>query len=130
MRGRPFTGAHVARLAGDRRRYGRRFVSLPIPDGNRAIKAWRNAEFLVQLYDDDGHPRLSVNRTRLAPNRQDWADGITWDELQQIKTDVGYAELWAIEIYPPDNQTINDANLRHLWLLEEPPAQGWRFTPG
>ena len=31
-----------------------------------------------------------------------------------------------LEIYPPDDQVIDVANMRHLWLLDEAPAYAWR----
>ncbi len=85
---------------------------------------WRSREFLVQLFADNGHVRMTVNRTH-KPNGKDWAEGITWDELQRLKTEVGYGDRWAVEVYPPDEEVINDANMRHLWLLKETPDYGW-----
>lgn len=53
----------------------------------------------------------------LKVRRRDGRDGITWDVLQRIKNDmVGRDEL-AIEIFPPADQVVNDANIRHLWIV-------------
>lgn len=114
---------------------GTAFVEVPIsewPQGakNPPIKIWRNRNFIAQLYRDRNHLRLSVNRTAAKGFRSDgspkWKEGITWDELQQIKSDVGFGHCWAVECYPPDDKVINVANLRHLWLLESPPDYGWK----
>ena len=95
----------------------------------RSIKAWRNKHFLVQLFEDSGTLRLSVNRTDVKGFRSDnspvWKDGISWDELQDIKTQVGYGDRWAVELFPPNSEVVNVSNMRHLWLLPEPPAFGW-----
>lgn len=90
-----------------------------------AFEVWRSRDFLVQLFRDGDHVRITVNRTH-SPNGLDWADGITWDELQQIKAEIGRGDAWAVELYPPDEHVIDVANMRHLWLLDEAPAYGWR----
>ena len=92
-------------------------------------KVWRSRRFLAQLYvESAGILRLSVNRTS-TPDGNRWADGITWDELQAVKGQCGFADAWAVEIYPPADCVVNVANVRHLWLLPEPPAFAWRQPP-
>ena len=93
------------------------------------LSVWRNNRFLVQVYDapPPAFVRLSVNRTLVKGDR--WADGITWDELQEIKSQMGYGKNDAIEIYPPDVDVVNVANIRHLWVLREPISFAWRSTP-
>lgn len=119
------------RLREENRKWGRRFISLDITGttndtpNSLLIAAWRNKDWLAQLFYERGHHRLTVCRAALAPNRQRWADGITWDELMMVKRCVGYEHRWAVEIYPPDEHIINVANMRHLWLIEEPPY-GWK----
>ena len=88
------------------------------------ISAWQSKDFFVQLVLDDGTPRMSVNKIKRKANG-DWKDGITWDELQAIKSAIGYGETWACEVYPPNSAIINVANIRHLWLLPEAPLFAW-----
>ena len=94
-------------------------------DGVSRIAVWRSRDFLVQIADEHGHIRLSVSRTSICREKGDWHDGITWDELMQIKSDVGMGGDWAIEIFPPDNDVVNVANIRHLWITKERPPQAW-----
>lgn len=42
---------------------------------------------------------------------------ITWDELQAIKNEVWGPAARAIEVYPAAEDVVNNAPLRHLWLL-------------
>jgi len=85
---------------------------------------WRSKDFLVQIHDERGSAdRMSVCRTEVSG--ESWKDGITWDELQRLKSECGRRDRWAVEIYPPENDTVNVANMRHLWLLDCPPAYGW-----
>lgn len=86
------------------------------------IDVFVNSDFLVQVYNEDGQVRLSINRTQNINGR--WVDGITWDELQAIKNAVGFADKCAIEIYPPVKDVVNVANIRHLWIFE--PSFMWR----
>ena len=90
------------------------------------ISVWLSRDFMVQIFQEEGGViRLSINRTRLRNDGQ-WCDGITWDELQQIKRDIGYGDKFAVEIYPADTDIVNVSNIRHLWLLPEPPVFAWR----
>ena len=91
------------------------------------IKAWRSKEFLVQGYFEDVEGvliRLSVNRSTLGNNGR-WLENITWDELQALKRQAGYGDKYAVEIYPQDKEVVNVANMRHLWILENPLKIGW-----
>lgn len=86
---------------------------------NAPIKVYQNDEFLVQIYKLDNEPtRLTVNKVKRKNN--DWVDGITWDQLMHVKRLVGYADKCAVEIYPPDKDVVNVANMRHLWVVDMP----------
>ncbi len=70
---------------------------------------------------------------------------ITWDELQKIKNDAAGPSSRFIEVYPPEIDIVNKANVRHLWRVDNDFGlpdlklvsacgrdwQGWRgFTGG
>jgi hypothetical protein len=101
------------------------FVELPMEmwpdmDGRQVtvarVAVWRSREFLVQAIMEPGMLRLSVNRTELDATGN-WKDGITWDEMQAIKSAVGYGDRDAVEAYPKNVDVVNVANIRHLWIL-------------
>lgn len=94
------------------------------------VAVWRSRGFLVQKYlaPAPAVARLSVLRTTLAGER--WQDGITWDELQQIKNEVGYFAHTAVEVFPPMRDVVNVANIRHLWVLDGPLPFAWRAGQG
>ena len=87
---------------------------------NPPVKVWRSRFFLVQLFNQDGHLRLSINRTKIN-NQGEWCDGITWDELMDCKRACGFGGQWAVEVFPPDSNVVNVANIRHIWLVDQPP---------
>lgn len=90
------------------------------------IEALRSRSFLVQIFDEpSGVPRMTVNRAELARGGA-WRQDISWDDLQRLKREAGYGDRWAVECYPADAAVVNVANMRHLWLLPEAPAYGWR----
>ena len=83
-------------------------------------RVFRSDDFLVQVFDEVelNITRLSINRvTRLGKR---WVVGITWDELQEIKRLLGLGDKCAVEIYPPEKDVVNVANMRHLWITEPP----------
>jgi len=92
-------------------------------DSNR-VEVWRSRHFLVQVFAlGNGFERLSVNRTRLKGGG--WDDCIEWEELQRLKSECGRGDRCAVEVFPPDDEVINVANMRHLFILPEPPDFMW-----
>ena len=91
----------------------------------KRTRAWRSRDYIVQEFiEAGGVVRLSINRTKLNGNR--WLDGIAWEEIQAIKNELGFFAQCAVELYPPVLDEINVGNMRHIWLLEQPPAFMWR----
>ena len=92
---------------------------------NRQTEVWRSREFLVQIFQERDHViRLTVCRT--THNGSDWQAEISWDTLQRLKRECGFANEFAVEIFPAEVDLVNVANLRHLWVLPEPPPFAWR----
>jgi len=90
------------------------------------LRVLRSRLFLVQEYAAPfpAKARLSVCRTSRVGDR--WEDGITWDELQQIKRECGYGDCDAVEVYPADADMVNVAAMRHLWVMDAPIPFAWR----
>lgn len=92
---------------------------------NDRFAVYESDKYLVQLFNEkNGVVRISVNRAELRPDGQ-WRDDISWDELQNIKQQVGYADKYAVEVFPSRMDEVNVANMRHLWVLPEPLDVGW-----
>lgn len=77
--------------------------------------------------------RLSVMRTEIAGRNPQsragtvaWKDGITWEELQAIKAECGYASLDAVEVYPRNVDVVKAYDQRHLWILRGLLPFAWR----
>lgn len=124
----------MTRRPDDQAMWGRRLRRWPeaeqrapslYPDAVAPFEVWRSRDFFVQFFAESDAVRMTVNRTH-APNGVVFADGITWDDLQRLKSETGRGDAWAIEIYPPDDEVVNDANMRHFWLLDEAPVFAWR----
>lgn len=116
-----------AQLRRDNRTFPKHLVNTPREhwpkDGNKnrgdlRISVMRSRDFLVQVFPvlDGGTNRISVNRTDCDKDGN-WLEGITWEELMQIKREAGFAEELAVEFYPPDKDIVNVANMRHLFLV-------------
>ena len=92
---------------------------------DKRLKVWRSKDFLVQAFKErDGMVRLSINRTSLGDNGR-WIENITWEELMELKRQAGFGDFYAIEVYPQDKQIVNVANMRHLWVVDNPLNIGW-----
>ena len=89
------------------------------------VEAWRSRHFLVQVYKATvDAQRVTVNRTTI-DGKGRWKDGITWDELQEIKRQIGRGDSFAVEIFPADDKIVNVGNLRHLWILPAALSFAW-----
>jgi len=93
-------------------------------EGGSRIAVYRSFKFLAQVFsENDGIIRISVNRAEFVADG--WGENISWDELQQVKREVGYGDRFAVEVYPADKDIVNVANMRHLWVLQCPLSFGW-----
>lgn len=93
-----------------------------------ARPTWRSRDFLAVRYEESFPGvlcRLSVCRTMIDA-RGEWLEGITWDQLQRVKRQCGFADHWAVEVFPPEADVVNVSNMRHLWIMAEPLPFGWR----
>lgn len=43
----------------------------------------------------------------------------TWDVIQQIKNDVVGPEFTCIEVFPAEPNVVNEANVRHLFVVPD-----------
>jgi hypothetical protein len=98
----------------------------------RPVRVFRSRTDLVQMFaEEHGAIRLSITSCDFRISDGEWLEGYTWDRLMEIKAECGFADRWAVEIYPPAASVVNVANMRHLWLLREAPPFAWkkRETP-
>lgn len=47
-------------------------------------------------------------------------DRPSWPEMQRIKNDLAGQNATAVEVYPPANQVVDEADMYHLWVLFAP----------
>lgn len=95
-------------------------------------KVFRDDKFLVQVRQHGRTIRLTINKINhtIKNGRPIWEDGITWDEIQNIKNQCGFEDKWLCEYYPPKDEVQNVANMRHLWVLDEHPYDSLNYTYG
>lgn len=91
------------------------------------IEVWKSRRHLVQVFSESSEIlRVSVN-TVVAGKAGKWVDGNTWEELMEIKRQIGRGHEYAVEVLPRDKDIVNVANMRHFWILPEPVC-GWQRT--
>lgn len=102
-------------------------------DPDAPTHVWESRKYLVQMFDvepfqDIDTRRLTVSRVTLKDDGH-WDENLTWEELMQVKREIGYSHWYAVEIYPRDKDIVNVANMRHLWMLARPLNLGWFSEP-
>lgn len=96
------------------------------PYNTMPVSVWRSDRFLAQVFSPiGGVTRISILRTMIDDDGE-WLQDISWDDLMDIKSEIGFERNWAVEIFPDYTEVMNVANMRHLWVLPEPPAFAWR----
>src|ERR1700682_902556 len=76
---------------------------------------YRDGEYIVEKHEIGVKPfefRLVIKREDRAPIR-------SWRLLQDIKNAVAGTDRTAIEIYPPESEVTDTANIYHLWIFME-----------
>lgn len=103
----------------------------PAIAGRAPLRVLASRKFLVMVYaEEHALCRISVCRTTLERDGR-WTDGISWDELQELKRQVGLGDAMAVEVYPPDADIVNVANVRHLFVIDAALAPfAWRRGSG
>lgn len=43
----------------------------------------------------------------------------TWREMQRIKSEIAGAAATAVEVYPPDDLVVDEADMFHIWVLPQ-----------
>lgn len=102
-----------------------------VQTGSEVVAAFRSREFVVIVWRElSGFLRLSVNRTEWDEKEGRFRGDIGWDDLQRLKSEAGYGDVPAVELYPPDEHVLNTVNLRHLFLLPADPPFMWQRPSG
>lgn len=98
----------------------------PFQTGSTPVTAYRSRRFLVVVWlEPNGFVRLSINRTEWDERQRRFRDDIAWDDIQRLKAEAGYGDRCAVEVYPPDQHVVNVANMRHVFLVKDPPPFMW-----
>ena len=135
MRARIPNTTEVNRLRLDNLSYPERLVQIPrsqwppteIAPPATLKEMWRSKKFLVQVHREPKKIiRLSIMRTDWDFDQKRAPDGITWEELQELKSQAGYYDRDAVEVYPNGRDVVNVANMRHLWILPQELDFKWR----
>lgn len=90
-----------------------------VPDEIQGV--WVSKVYMVRHYlssKQSGSERLSIDYT--VPEVHGSVNTITWESLQYIKNTLGFADRYAVELFPPADEEIHSIEQRHLWLVGAP----------
>jgi len=81
------------------------------------LSVWKNNLYIVQIY----RRALGVRSfaLHLAIRRIDERPIEGWDDLQRIKDELAGPERVAVEMYPARSELMDQANMRHLFVLPD-----------
>jgi hypothetical protein len=85
---------------------------------DRPSRVLRSRFYLALLFEETVPFRMSVCISDIGSDGL-WKDGLTWDDLQDIKRQAGFGEWWGFEAFPSEDKVVNVANMRHLWLFPQ-----------
>ena len=69
----------------------------------------RNRVFSVLVRDVGSAIHLAVSSLS--------SDRPSWPEMQRIKNELAGKKTTAVEVYPPEAELVDDADMYHLWVL-------------
>ena len=79
----------------------------------------RNYVFSVLIRDVGPAVHLAI--TSLSQTRP------TWPEMQRIKDELAGPKATGVEVYPPQDEIVDGADMYHLWVFSQPlPFSLWR----
>lgn len=84
---------------------------------------WSNNRYVVLQYERQSE---WGEITHLAIRRLDGNVTRSWADLQRIKNELTGAERTAVEVFPPESELLDGADMFHLFVLEE--GRGLPFT--
>lgn len=98
---------------------------IPLSQGERWVAMWRNNHHAVMVSEMSTEWGMV---THLWVRRHDNKPRVSWRALQRIKNDLVGRDRCGIEIYPAEEDKVDEANMYHLWVM----PVGWRppFTLG
>ena len=68
-----------------------------------------NAVFSVLVRDAGSAIHLAISSLS--------GDRPSWHEMQRIKNEIAGPDTTAVEVYPPHDEMVDDAEMFHLWVL-------------
>lgn len=83
------------------------------------LEIWRSKKYLVIVWKVPAGKKLSISRQEWDSKERRYKDGITWDEIMEIKHDIGMGNKTGIEFFPADDEVINLGNVRHIWIVPD-----------
>lgn len=81
-------------------------------------KVWASKLYIVRHYCYENSERLSVDYVVSELNEN--VNMIKWDHMQKIKNLLGFADRYAVELFPPQDEEMHGIEQRHLWLVGKP----------
>lgn len=77
---------------------------------------YKNNRYIVQCFTN--RTILGMHATKLMIRKSNSEKVVEWHDLQRIKSELFGDTATAIQVFPPENELIDDFNIYWLWVLE------------
>jgi hypothetical protein len=84
-----------------------------MPEKHRLLNFEKNNIYSAQVIQYSDKKLLGIRR-------HDQSTDIPWSHKQRIKNEIFGHDVQAIEIYPPEGDLIDGANMYWLWIMDKP----------
>ena len=85
---------------------------------------YRSKKYTVILWKQGIDPtllmgqKISISRNEWDSKSRRYVGDIVFDEIMEIKREMGLGEEKCIEFYPKDSELVDLANMRHIWVIK------------
>lgn len=83
------------------------------PEIHRLKSYWKNNIYSAQIIRTEKGCVIGIRR-------HDQSTEVPWAHKQRIKNELFWKGAQAVEIFPPEDELIDGANMFWLWVLEKP----------
>jgi hypothetical protein len=92
--------------------FKRESIRIGITPINNLVKFYKNNLYTVQVQSKNGIHRALIRRN-------DETTKVSWMHKQRIKNELFGKESVAVEVFPPESQLVDEANIYWLWILPD-----------
>ena len=99
----------------------------PLADDPSIQSLWADEEFFVSVHTegDDTYRLVVMRMADCAPYDTSVSVPLSFEDVQHLKREVGFADRCAVEVFPADENVVAGPAVRHVIVLPQGQHVGW-----